>query len=318
MTTQTNKIYIGIDVSKALLDIFNTADSNYHQYENSMVGIKKLIVSLKKHNKDQILITLEATGGYEALAARTLVDKGFSVAVINPRIIRSFAKACGKLAKTDKIDAKIIATYSEMMQPESRLVSNESQEKISELSTRRSQLIAMIVAEKNRLDKVSGEIKKSILRIIKLLEKELDGIDEQLKKSVQADESFAQKHALLKSVKGIGEKTATALIAYLPELGTLEERKITALAGLAPYNCDSGNMKGKRMIWGGRSCVRTALYMATMAAIRSNVVIKTFYHRLINAGKPKMVALTACMRKLIIIMNAMVRNNQPWVQNYAR
>ena len=318
MTTQISKIYIGIDVSKALLDVFNTYDSSYHQYDNSAAGIKKLITVLKKYTKDQILITLEATGGYEKLAARALVEKGFSVAVINPRIIRAFAKASGKLAKTDKIDAKIIATYTEKMQPESRLVFNKNHDKISELSTRRTQLIAMIVAEKNRLDKVSPEIKKSILRIIKLLEKELAEIDDQLKASVQADETFAQKHALLKSVKGIGQKTATALIAYLPELGALEERKITALAGLAPFNCDSGKMKGKRMIWGGRSSVRTSLYMATMTAVRSNDAIKTFYHRLINAGKPKMVALTACMRKLIIIMNAMIRNNQPWHQNYAR
>lgn len=318
MTTQISKIYIGIDVSKAMLDIFCTHDASYDQYQNSTAGIKQFIKTLKIYNKDQILVTLEATGGYEKLTARTLVEKGFSVAVINPRIIRSFAKASGKLAKTDKIDAKIIATYAEKMQPESRLAFNKNHDKITELSTRRAQLIAMIVAEKNRLDKVSPEIKRSILRIIKLLEKELAEIDDQLKSLVQADESFAQKYTLLKSVKGIGEKTATALIAYLPELGTLEERKITALAGLAPFNCDSGNMKGKRMIWGGRSSVRNSLYMATMTAVRSNNVIKAFYNRLVNAGKPKMVALTACMRKLIIIMNAMIRNNQPWHQNYAR
>jgi len=318
MTTQNNKIYIGIDVSKATLDIFNSGDSSYHQYDNSPIGIKKLISDFKTIKNDQTLITLEATGGYEKLAARTLVAKGFSVAVINPRIIRAFAKACGKLAKTDKIDAKIIADYSEKMQPESRLVYNEKQEDISELSTRRSQIIAMIVAEKNRLDKVSPVIKKSILRIIKLLEKELAEIDSQLKKSVQADESFSQKHALLSSVKGVGPKTATALIAYLPELGMLEEKKITSLAGLAPFNCDSGKMKGRRMIWGGRSSVRNSLYMATMAAVRSNDAIKAFYGRLVSAGKPRMVALIACMRKLIIIMNAMIRNNQPWHQNYAR
>lgn len=318
MTTQEYKIYIGIDVSKGFLDIFNSNDSSYHQYDNSAAGVKKLISYFKKQNNNQLLITLEATGGYEKLAARTLVETGFHVTVINPRVIRAFAKACGKLAKTDKIDAKIIAEYTEKMQPESRLVYNENHANISELSTRRAQIIAMIVAEKNRLDKVSPAIRKSILRIIKLLEKELAEIDSQLKKSVQADETFAQKHALLTSVKGVGPKTATALIAYLPELGMLEERKITALAGLAPFNCDSGKMRGKRMIWGGRSSVRTSLYMATMAAIRSNNAIRGFYQRLINAGKPRMVALTACMRKLIIIMNAMIRNNQPWHQNYAR
>jgi transposase len=318
MTTQESKIYIGIDVSKALLDIFNSNDSSYHQYDNSVAGVKKFISDFKKIKDSQLLITLEATGGYEKLAARTLVEKGFHVTVINPRVIRAFAKASGKLAKTDKIDAKIIAEYTEKMQPESRLVYNENQANISELSTRRAQIIAMIVGEKNRLDKVSPAIRKSILRIIKSLEKELAEIDSQLKKSVQTDESFAQKHTLLTSVKGVGPKTATALIAYLPELGMLEERKIAALAGLAPFNCDSGKMRGKRMIWGGRSSVRTSLYMATMAAIRSNNAIRAFYHRLINAGKPRMVALTACMRKLIIIMNAMIRNNQPWHQNYAR
>lgn len=318
MTIQERKIYIGIDVSKALLDAFNGDTASYHQFDNSTHGIKKLMFEVKKYNKDQILFTLESTGGYEKLTAKTLVENGFSVAVINPRIIRDFAKASGKLAKTDKIDAKIIAAYAEIMKPDSRFVFNENQAEIHELSTRRAQLVAMIIAEKNRLDKVSGKIKKSILRMIKYLEKELAEIEEQLKSSVIADETFAQKHALLMSVKGIGEKTATALIAYLPELGTLEERQITALAGLAPFNCDSGKMRGKRMIWGGRSAVRTALYMATIAATRSNNAIKTFYLRLINAGKPKMVALTACMRKLIIITNAMVRHNQPWQENYAR
>lgn len=234
MTIQERKIYIGIDVSKALLDIFNSNDSSYHQYENSASGIKTLIADLKKIKNSQLLIALEATGGYEKLAARALVEKGFQVTVINPRIVRAFAKACGKLAKTDKIDSKILAEYTEKMQPESRLINNENQNNISELSTRRAQIIAMIIAEKNRLDKVSPIIGKSILRIIKLLEKELTEIDSQLKKTVQADESFTRKHALLTSVKGVGPKTATALIAYLPELGELEERKIAALAGLAP------------------------------------------------------------------------------------
>jgi len=318
MTTQERKIYIGIDVSKASLDIYNTDNVSYYQVDNSVSGIKKLMSTFKKNSNDQILITLEATGGYEKLTAKTLVEHGFSVAVINPRIIRDFAKASGKLAKTDKIDAKIIAAYAEIMKPESRFVFNENHEKITELSTRRTQLVAMIVAEKNRLDKVNGEIKKSILRIIKMLEKELAEIDSKLNASIMADETFAQKHALLKSVKGIGKKTAAALIAYLPELGTLEERQIAALAGLAPFNCDSGKMRGRRMIWGGRSSVRTSLYMATIAATRFNKAIKTFYQRLVNAGKPKMVALTACMRKLIIIINAMVKSNQPWQENYAR
>ena len=318
MTIQDRKIHIGIDVSKALLDVFNGDTASHHQFDNSTQGIKKLMSWVKKYKKDQILFTLEATGGYEKLTAKMLAEKGFPVAVINPRIIRDFARASGKLAKTDKIDAKVIAAYAETMKPDTRFVFNENQAEIHELSTRRAQLVAMIVAEKNRLDKVTGKIKKSILRTIKYLEKELAEIDEQLKSSVRADETFAQKQALLMSVKGIGEKTATALIAYLPELGSLEERQITALAGLAPFNCDSGKMRGRRMIWGGRSMVRAALYMATMAATRSNKIIKTFYHRLLNAGKPKMIALTACMRKLIIITNAMVRNNQTWQENYAR
>jgi transposase len=318
MTTQKYKIHIGIDVSKAVLDIFLSIDRSHHQYENSISGIKKLMAKLKKYSKEEMLIGMEATGGYEKLAGRTLIKNNYIVTIVNPRNIRAFAKASGKLAKTDKIDAKTIATYAERMQPESRLVMNESHDKIAELSVRRAQLVAMIVAEKNRLDKVSGEIKRSILRIIKLLEKELAEIDEQLRNTIQSDENFSQKYNLLKTVKGIGEKSATALIAYLPELGALEDRKITALAGLAPYNCDSGKMRGKRMIWGGRSSVRTSLYMATMTAVRSNKAIKAFYNRLLTAGKPKMVALTACMRKLIIIMNAMIRNNQPWQQDYAK
>jgi transposase len=204
------------------------------------------------------------------------------------------------------------------MQPKENVVLDEKHDEIADLVARRDQLVSIIIAEKNRLEKAPREIRRSIKRVIDLLKAELKQIEKQLKKAVSDHETFAAKHALLTSVKGIGDITATALIAYLPELGELKEKQIAALAGLAPFNCDSGKMKGRRMIWGGRQAVRTALYMATMSAIRSNPAIKKFYQRLVNAGKAKMVALTASMRKLIIIANAMIREKQPWVENYAR
>lgn len=310
MTIQDGKYHIGIDVSKAVLDVYILPCNKYMQFKNDLKGIKKLCEKLKSFS--QASIVMEATGGYEKSVAQSLQKTGFSTSVINPRHIRNFAKALGKLAKTDRIDAEVIALFANKMQPSANVEYNENQQKLVELNARRRQLIEMIVMEKNRLDKVSGKLKKSIQRVIKMLEKELQAINEALEKLIQGNADYAQKNALLKSIKGVGPVVAAGIIADLPELGNVDAKQISALAGLAPYNRDSGTLRGKRAIWGGRTSVRTTLYMATLVATKHNPQIKSFYKRLCSAGKLKKVAITACMHKLLIIMNAMIKHGEPW------
>lgn len=318
MTMLENKIYVGIDVSKEHLDIHVPKDNHFINVANSKEGIRQLKTKLKKYQKNQIHIGMESTGGYEKLVKIELLKSNYAVSVLNPRFIRHFAKASNKLAKTDKIDAKIIASYCEKMEPPVNAKIDKKQEEIAELVARRDQLISLIVAEKNRLYHASSNARKSIKAVIEFLKKQLKVIEIELEKLMSKNEKFTEKRNILTSIKGIGRVTANALIVHLPELGQLDEKQISALAGLAPFNCDSGKMKGKRIIWGGRRSVRIALYMATMAAVRSNKAIKEFYSRLVQKGKAKMVALTACMRKLIVILNAMIRKNEPWQENYAR
>ena len=310
MMVQNEKCHIGIDVSKAVLDVYILPCKKYMQFKNDAKGIKKLNEKLKSFS--QASIVMEATGGYENVAAQSLQRHGFSVAVVNPRPIRDFAKALGKLAKTDRIDAEVIALFAEKIQPQPNVIFNEDQQKLAGLTARRRQIIEMITMEKNRLDKVSGELKESIQRIIKSLEKELQTINDALEKSIQNDAGYAQKNTLLKSIKGVGSVVSAGIIADLPELGNLSAKQISALAGLAPYNRDSGTLRGKRTIWGGRASVRTTLFMAALVATRHNPQIKSFYERLCNAGKQKKVAITACMHKLLIIMNAMIKHNESW------
>ena len=307
---QDEKCYIGIDVSKAILDVYVLPCGKHMQFKNDARDIKKLSEKVKLF--PQAAVVLEATGGYEKPVVLALQKLELNISVVNPRLIRDFAKALGKLAKTDKIDAEVIALFAEKMRPRTNAVFNENQQKLAGLNTRRRQIIDMITMERNRLDKVDGELKKSIQRIIKVLEKELEAINEALEKSIQNDANHAQKNKLLKSIKGVGSVVAAGIIADLPELGNVSARQISALAGLAPYNRDSGTLRGKRTIWGGRASVRTMLYMAALVATRHNPQIKNFYNRLCNAGKQKKVALTACMHKLLIIMNAMIKNGELW------
>lgn len=310
MMIQDRKCHIGIDVSKAVLDVYILPCKKYMQFKNDMKGIQKLARKLKSFS--QASIVMEATGGYEKTVAQSLQKMDFSVSVVNPRPIRDFAKALGKLAKTDRIDAEVIALFAEKMQPQENLIYNENQQKLADLNARRRQLVGMITMEKNRLDKASPELKKSIQRIIRALEKELQTINEALEKSIQNDADYVQKNTLLKSIKGVGSVVAAGIIADLPELGKVSSKQISALAGLAPYNRDSGMLRGKRTIWGGRATVRCILYMATLVATRHNPQIKSFYERLCNAGKLKKVAITACMHKLLITMNAMIKNGELW------
>lgn len=293
MLVQNKKIHIGIDVSKFSLDIHVLPSKKIMQFRNNPSDIKKLVKKFALFG--QPVIVMEATGGYEKLLAQSLAKNKFHVSVVNPRTIRDFAKAMGRLAKTDRIDAEVIALYAEKILPEKTMMYNENQQKIADLNARRRQLVEMIGMEKNRLDKTRAELKKSIQRIIKVLEKELETINGDLASLIQKDESFARKSLLLNSIKGIGAVVSAGIIAELPELGMISARQISALAGLAPYNRDSGKLKGKRTIWGGRASIRKMLYMATLVATRHNYQIKSFYERLCNNGKSKKVAIVACM-----------------------
>lgn len=313
MTTQDEKSYIGIDVSKAMLDVFILPLKQQLQFENNVQGIQKLRAKLQSFPSS--LVVMEATGGYERPVAQALAKAELAVSVNNPRQIRDFAKALGKLAKTDQIDAQVIALFAEKIQPLPNVTCNEEQQKLAENNARRRQLVDMITMEKNRLDKASKAIKKSIQRIIKTLEKELNDINTTLAKCIQDDPAYAEKSALLQTIKGVGTVVAAGLVAELPELGTVGEKQISALVGLAPYNRDSGTLRGKRSVWGGRATVRSTLYMATLVAIRHNGQIRSFYNRLCAAGKRKKVAIVACMHKLLIIMNAMIKHAQPWRPN---
>lgn len=310
MTKNEEKFYVGIDVSKYELDVYILPRKIHSTYKNSPQGIHAIKKKLAHYPSAKVV--LEATGGYEKQLADKLSESGIEVCVVNPRQIRDFAKALGRLAKTDKIDAQVIALFAEKIQPEARVIKSKNQAKIAELTTRRKQLLDILQMEKNRLDKASTDIKKSLSKIIKSLEKEILVIEEKLTKLISEDAYYSKMYEQIISVPGIGEKVATTLMAHLPELGTLSNKQITALAGLAPFNRDSGTLRGVRTIWGGRAPVRSSMYMAALVATKHNQKIKAFYKRLCEAGKPKKVALTACMRKLVIIVNAMIKNNQSW------
>lgn len=310
MSIQDKKYYIGVDVSKPFLDIFISPLNQFLQFKNNPSGIRKLIQQINSLTPS--LIVMESTGGYEKLSANALAEKKISVAIVNPRQIRDFAKATGTLAKTDRIDARIIALFAEKIQLNKTLVFNEVEQTLAEKNARRRQLVDMITMEKNRLDKASKDIKKSLRHIINVLEKELKKVNDDLEKTIQSNQDTAHKTQLLKTIKGVGSVVANSLLAELPELGKLNEKQISALVGLAPFNRDSGSLRGKRSIWGGRASVRCALYMATLVATRHNLIIKAFYEKLCRAGKMKKVALIACMHKLVIIMNSMIKHDLPW------
>jgi transposase len=304
------KIYIGIDVSKPILDVTFLPNKKYMQFKNNLAGIEHLI---KKINKfPNALIVMESTGGYEKLLAIRLFQAGHNVCVMNPRRIRDFAKSMGILAKTDKLDSDVIALFASKIEPAPNFDFDEEKNLLSENNARRRQLMGLITMEKNRLDKASPKHIKGIERVIKCLTKELNKVDEEQQKLLESNTEFAEKATILTSVKGIGSVTARALLAELFELGELGAKQISSLAGLAPFNRDSGKFKGLRTIWGGRASVRCALYMATLVATRHNTVIRAFYQRLLAAGKKKKVALTACMHKLLIILNAMIKNKTFW------
>ena len=301
--------YVGVDISKEYLDMAVVEPDNKWRFSNNPNGISKAVEMLK--GMSSVFVVFEATGGLELSFWEALTEAGIEAAAINPRQIRDFAKAKGKLAKTDEIDAGVIAHFGQAMQPRSQPF--PTTQEIKEMMSRRSQIVEMITAEKNRLNWArSRRIKEDIQLHIEWLERQKDDVDKTLKQAINIDPSMREKSKILQSTPGVGPTVSASLLTQVPELGTLNRHQIAALVGVAPLNRDSGHWRGKRSVWGGRSRVRSALYMATLVATQHNPVITAFYQRLIGEGKPAKVALTACMRKLLVILNAMLKNKTTW------
>ena len=313
-------MFVGIDVSKDGLDVALDDKGKTRHFTNDEAGIAQLLGVLGAAEVKVDAVVLEATGGFERLAATTLCSAGHPVMVANPRQARDFAKAMGFLAKTDAIDAKVLSHFARTLHQSDRRerllmkLPDAHQVLLQALLTRRSQLIQMRVAEDNRLRLSHKSQRKSIEAVRKVLNKQIADIDEDM--DAQLKGHFADKLALLKGFKGIGPGMQASLMAALPELGTLTHAQIGKLVGVAPLNCDSGQHKGRRFTWGGRADVRCALYMATLSAVRYNAVIKPFYDRLLAKGKPKKVVLVACMHKLLTILNAIMKSGKPWNEHH--
>jgi transposase len=306
--------HIGIDVSKDYWDVALDGEDQVRRYETTPEGLESLLGYLATLRK--VRVCLEATGGWEGELVDALCDHAIPVAVVNPRQIRDFARAMNQLAKTDAIDARVISRFSAMMNPTPHEKPSENQEKLRALRTRRNQVVDMLTQEKNRLaTQRDPEIRQLIQHAIEWYHQQLKEIDQQLEERIEADASLRQKAEVLTSVPGVAMATASALLTEMPELGKLNRREAARLAGLAPVNRDSGKMRGKRTIGGGRKTIRRALYMATLVATRFNPRIRQHYQHLLSQGKKKIVALTACMRKLLLILNSMIKNNTTW--NYS-
>jgi transposase len=305
------KIIVGIDVSKDRLDIAVRPSGEAFVVERNPRGLVELVARLHELSPD--LIALEATGGYETVVAAALAGAGLPVAIVNPAQIRAFARALGKRAKTDPIDAAVIAHFAEATGLVPRPLADEATQMLADLVTRRRQIIEMIGAERQREQRTTApRLKKSLARLIKALEKELASLDDDLNDAVRGSPVWRDKEDLLASVPGVGPVIARTLMAELPELGQLGRKEIAALAGLAPFTRQSGRWRGKSFIGGGRTSVRCALFMGALVAKQHNPVLKAFFDRLVAAGKPKMVALIAVARKLLTILNAIIRDNKPW------
>ena len=303
-------IVVGIDVSKDRLDVHARPIGEAFSVGRDAAGIEALIGRLLPLSPRTVAV--EATGGFETVVAASLAAAGLPVVVVNPAQIRAFAKALGQRAKTDPIDAAVIAHFALATDPQIRPLPDEATQAFADLVARRRQIIQMIVAERQREKRASGRTKKSIARLLKALQGELTDIDQEIDDSVRGSPIWRDKENLMASVPGIGSTIARTLIAELPELGTLDRRQIAALAGLAPFTRQSGQWRGRSFIGGGRTVVRSALFMGAMTAIRWNPVLGAFYQRLLEAGKPKMVALVAVARKLLTILNAILRDSKPW------
>lgn len=304
-------VFVGIDVSKQRLDVYVRPMGEVWSCTNDDDGHQALAVRLIAHAPT--VVVLEATGGYQAAVAAALALVGLPVAVVNPRQVRDFARATGKLAKTDAIDAAVLANFGEAIKPEPRPLADEETLELQGLMTRRRQLIDMRTAEENRLQGSRvAKVRLDIEETLAWLKKRVRDVEDEIDTTIRKSPVWREKEDLLRSFKGIGPTSARTMLVALPELGKLNRREIAALAGLAPFNQDSGTFRGKRRIRGGRPEVRTILYMASLSAARFNAPIRAFYKRLVDAGKPKRVALIACARKILTILNAMVRSSTPW------
>lgn len=304
--------FVGIDISKEWLDV-HLLDGFTDRCQNTADGLQGLIQRLSDCDVERIV--LEATGGYERLAVAELAAAGLPIVVVNPRQVRDFAKALGKLAKTDRIDAEVLARFAQAVRPELRPLRDEAQQKLRETLARRAQLIGMRTMEGNRLKQAHGKsIRANVESVVAFLDERLEALDKDLDQLIKDSPAWQEKTDLLKSVPGIGDQTARTLVAELAELGSTSRQQIAALVGVAPMNRDSGLLRGRRSTIGGRATVRRVLYMATLVATRCNSVIRAYYQKLLAAGKQKKVALVACMRKMLSILNAMLRKRQSWYQ----
>jgi len=303
--------FVGIDVSKSHLDVFILPDGEGFRVSNERRGLWDLVSRLSRY--DEALVVMEATGALEEEAAVLLAEAGLEVSVVNPRQIRDFARAVGLLAKTDTLDAYAISRFAQSVQPKSRVSVDRDLSELKALTVRRRQLTSMITYESCRVTHVTSKmIRRRIQAHIHWLKKEIRQIDAGLEQAIKVHPIWREKERLLRSVPGVGPVVSRTLIASLPELGTLGRRQIASLVGVAPLNRDSGTMRGRRTTWGGRADLRAVIYMAALVASKRNPEISRFHQRLIAAGKMPKVALTACMRKLVIIMNAMIRDGKPW------
>lgn len=313
----TDSSFVGIDVSKDHLDVVVRYGDEPHasRFDNAPAGIAALVKRMVEIAPGRIVV--EATGGYERPVAAALAAEDLPVAMVNPRQTRDFARASGRLAKTDRIDARVLALFAERMQPEVRPVPSADQEALAALVARRRQLVEMKVAEQNRLETASSEaVRRDIERHLAFLGERLAAAERQLETAVEESPMWRAEEKLLCSVPGVGTTTARVLLARLPELGKASRREIAKLVGVAPLNCDSGRRHGKRATWGGRSSVRSTLYMAALVAVRHNPRLRRFYQRLLERGKAKKVALVACTRKLLVWLNAIMKTETPWQPNY--
>ena len=316
MTSPQREIYVGIDVSKSSLEVCILREDDRQEGGESFVvsndqeGVQEMLSRFKGASVE--LAVMEATGRYERLAATMLAASSISVAIVNPRQARDFAKAIGQLAKTDKIDAFVLARFAKAVEPRTSVIPEEEAVALQGILARRRQLIEMLVSENNRLKMASKPLAKRIRAHVQWLEKEIERIDGDLDRAIEENAAFKANEALLRSVPGVGRVLSRTLLAELPELGEITHRRLCALVGVAPFNRDSGQRSGKREAWGGRAPVRAVLYMSALVATRHNPAIKEFYERLLSTGKPKKVALVACMRKLLTILNALMRDRANW------
>ncbi|CAA9587322.1 MAG: Mobile element protein [uncultured Thermomicrobiales bacterium] len=302
--------FAGIDVAKAYLDLAERPVGTHTRHANDAAGIAAICAHLQA--RSPTLVVLEATGGLEVPLAAALAVAGLPVAVVNPRQVRDFAKAVGQLAKTDALDAHLLARFAEVVRPEPRPLPDADAQNLSALLARRQQVLGMLVAEQQRLPTTTATLRPRVEAHIAWLRQERDELDRELRQQIRASPAWREDDDLLQSVPGIGPVLATTLIAELPELGRLNRKQIAALVGVAPLNCESGILRGRRIIWGGRARVRAALWMGTLVAVQRNPAIRAFYQRLVATGRPKKVALTAAMHKLLLVLNALLRQRIPW------